>query len=630
MRRIATGALALAVVVATFSSASAAPPFSASERTRDDVRLDVYGWLEMFDLARRALALPEDPAARAALPTRADVNAAGSLPTIVTIYHRDQPMIWGVGETGDVRARILAAVDAIIADDDFAGYRSIDPAQIAITMAVIDDISPIKIKGNRAPRIEPGVHGLILDMGDHRTYLPGPVFVHKGWAVEADGRSDRREKILVELGELAGTGANGWKEHPLFRFRTESALQIAEDIKPELLYRGNQAITSYTVQDLQDAATRAGQYLLRSVDDDGRFVADMDPTHDVESDDATIDPYHHAKALYAIATLVRYSGQLATLEQARTPLRWLNERIQPLFLQPELLGVNYMGNAVTTTNAMSLMALAQLPRQQLEIVGVAQVNRLAHTLVDLQDDDGSFYPSYYHRLTHLRTSAKSTSVAAHATLALARYYGVNKTAEWIIAARRGADYLIEEFERTGDADPWSLQAVAEVDLQAPDEKLESAVFAMADGIMGEQYTPEDRDYLDYTGGFKNNRPPRTLSAALRAEALIAAFKVAKKAGKPTHELAERVLMATAFLLNAQYHVGNGYYLRRPEEAYGAVRYSLIDPTIDVDEISHAMIVYCQAFDVLWERSQGPGAPDLPDDDNDTTRGDETATTETGP
>ena len=97
---------------------------------------------------------------------------------------------------------------------------------------------------------------------------------------------------------------------------------------------------------------------------------------------------------------------------------------------------------------MTLLVLTTMPPKVIEELGTARVNRLADYLAILQNDRGRFFPTYFHKIFDFMPKKVPYYLDGPAVFALARYYQVNPNIDWLIAARAGATWQIEQFRKT--------------------------------------------------------------------------------------------------------------------------------------------------------------------------------------
>ncbi|MCZ7586737.1 MAG: hypothetical protein M5R36_27260 [Deltaproteobacteria bacterium] len=464
-----------------------------------------------------------------------ELPEVGDLPVFVTVFYKASPMIWGVGTEGTTRDRILTACGMILRNPVFEKSYIVDKEKLVLKIDVMTrrQLVKMKSKGGGA-HVEPGVHGMMLQRGDRLFYQLPTDFIALGWEQPGDRARSRKLRMLSVLAEQAGLGSKGWRNGNVYRFRTVSFLQEAPDYVPLPLYRGFPSQKKYSVQDIQDAALQAGRHLLQNVQPSGRFRYEYDPFTDDASGFLEYNPTYHATGLYALSVLFQYSKRLEIIEQTKPPLLWMLRRLEAPLMEPEAAHVAFFGNARTDASAMTLLALTAMPSKVIEELGVARVNRLAYYLTLTARDDGRVYPTYFHKLLGFVPERPPFYLEGLTLLALTRYYQTNKNVEWLLAARKLAAKQIADFDAGGRADTWTVQALADMWRIEKDGRYAEACFRIADAILKAQFTNDRRPYADYVGGYDVAVPPRVFSAAIRAEALIAAYRLARTwAERPT-------------------------------------------------------------------------------------------------
>lgn len=566
------------------------------------ISLTIFQKLAMTNLARRALDVYPDFEKLSKLESASPIPETGGQPIFVSVFHKAKPMIWGVGLEGDSRRRLLKAVLQIMENPDYAAHYLVNRERNAIKIDILTRLTPVKLdKRGKGSAIEPGVHGLVLQKGEQLFFQLPTDYLTLGWESEKTrGRRRRKLRMLAELSRQAGVASKGWRNLNLYRFRTLSFLQEAPDYAPVKLYRGRAVISRFSAQDLQDAALQIGRHLLNHVEATGRFRSRYDPIRNETVGWLDYDAADHAGALYSLSILFQYSKRLEIIDQTKPPLFWLIRHMKTPLMEDGATGVSLFGTATLPATAMTLLALTKMPKLVMERLGAVRVNRLAAFLTLMQKEDGGFLPTYHHKLLGWAPKKVPSGLDGLGLLALAEYYRVNPNVEWLRAAKRAAQRGIRAFEAGGKADPWTVRGLASLWKSDPDPRYADACLRMADQLVEQQYTRNRRPYADYIGGFDNARPPNTLSAAQRTQALVAAAAVAEDRGIDSKKYRRAVLRAAGFLLNAQVNKRNSYYLTLPEENYGALRNSPVDNALSLDAMSQGLAALCMAFDVQTE------------------------------
>jgi hypothetical protein len=203
----------------------------------------------------------------------------------------------------------------------------------------------------------------------------------------------------------------------------------------------------------------------------------------------------------------------------------------------------------------------------------------------LQRKDGSFHTRYRLRPNDPPGIA-SLYYPGEAILGLARLYDVTRDKRLLVAARRGADFLIasQRAMHTLPADAWLMQALEALYNVGREKHYADHALALAAAMVAEQYTDADAD--GYAGGFGPG-PPRVTPAASRAEGLVAAYRLARRTGDARASSIAAALKASArFQLTRQLTSENNASARNPARAAGGFFEGATEPWVRIDFVQH--------------------------------------------
>jgi len=568
--------------------------------------------LAMFSLVREALSLYPDMRRILEVPDDPDLPDICDRPVVVTILRENNPPVWGVGSQGCIRESLLRAVYQLTQDENFQRFYMLDLSKITVRIDILYSRKQLDLTDLSKVRVEPGIHGLILQNGDQLTFQPPYAFLYYSWEEEKRGRgirTRRLEKQLDYLSEAAEVGEGNWRDYPIYRFLTISFLQHRPDFVPLRVFRDASLIKNFRSSQIGRAAIDAGRYLDKTFNyHSQRFRYRFNPVTLEKSSYTTYNSVLHAGTVYGMVSLYKASQKEEFFNVTHSSMDYLIKRISPPLLEPELLCVKRSYVAQLGTSALTLIALSELPEKLLSNIGIPRINRLARFISEMQESDGRFYNFYWQRLIGYMPQKQSAYFAGESLLALVRYYKINPNVEWLHAARSAADFQIKEFERTGKPNTWTIQGLAELHEIDPQHRYAEACFAMADYLLRHQWgNPLKKRrviYPDYRGGFDNTTPPRTADTARRLEALLAAHRLAFQMDKDTSFYEKSILAATYFILQNQYRRDNIYWIKLPDQVRGAFRNGLIDPEIRMDTCQHAIVALTGAYDVAYMRETG--------------------------
>src|SRR6185369_14493812 len=133
-------------------------------------------------------------------------------------------------------------------------------------------------------------------------------------------------------------------------------------------------------------------------------------------------------------------------------------------------------------------------------------------------------------------------------------------------------------------DAWLPQALEDLYEVAPVRRYLDHAIRLAEVMIEDQY--DENDGAEYAGGFGPG-PPRSTPAASRAEGLVSAYRLARKAFDPRASKIGDALRASAkFQLAQQFTAANSGALKNSRRALGGFRESLESSKIRIDFVQH--------------------------------------------
>jgi len=347
-----------------------------------------------------------------------------------------------------------------------------------------------------------------------------------------------------------------------------------------------------TPDQLLSSATLGGDYLIRSIDDSGRFIYEYDPETDEVSD--SYNMLRHAGTVYAMLELYDQTQNPALLTAAQKGLKFLLKNIKSCkFNEQEYLClIDEEGDVKLGGNALSIIAFTEYTKimnkyfdaedtgWELQSITENTAYNLADWIVATQKNDGEFTA---HK-TNPEGTYSSTFVSEYypgeAILALLRLYAMDPSAtnnpdKYLDAAQKGADWLItvRDKKKTIDSiahDHWLLYGLNELYRLRPNQIYLDHAWKIVDAI--EKLQGE-------TGGFYD--PPRSTPTATRSEALVSAYRLAvySKTNSRLDEILKILDRAIAFELRTQLTDKNS-------RAFGGFGESLKNQTVRIDYVQH--------------------------------------------
>ena len=563
--------------------------------------------VSVFGLARKALALYPDMEKALNIPLEKDLPQICDREIFVTIFHEGCPQITGVGTYGCTQERILRAVVNLTNNPKFKKYYLLTLESAALKVDILTYRKHLDMdKSLRKINVEPGMHGLLLQDGERMFYQLPSDYIHFGWEPDDKGKHLKQRRLKMQLrhlGKQAGLGGGAYKNYPIYRIKTRSYLQHRPDLVAVPLYRANLLQKNYIASDMARGAAEAGNWLINNIEPTGRFRYNYNPTTGKLSSFLDYDAARHAGTVYSLMRLYNQSLEPKYLERGAAAMEFLKRHLKAPLLEPNLLAIRnpIAGGYKLSTAAMTLIALCEFPDEQFAKIGQETTNKLARFLLKMQLDNGDFYSRYYKKLAGFKPNKKDVATQGDALLALVRYYNKNTNVDWLEAARKAAENQIALFRETNKPDFWTVVALAELYEADPNTNYATAAFEMADEIMEHQYI--DSKYSDYNGGFDYSRPPRTIHAASRAQALSAVSRICWLLGKDCKKYDDAIILTARFLLWNQYRNENSYFIPMPDSAAGAVKGGLVDQNIRMDYCQQAILALIGAYRVAIQKQK---------------------------
>lgn len=335
---------------------------------------------------------------------------------------------------------------------------------------------------------------------------------------------------------------------------------------------------------LQQAAADGGDYLARSVKQDGQFIYRYDPLTDSEPGGYNLP--RHAGTIFAMYQLYDATHEPKLHVSGQRALAWLLQQVRPAKDNPQLAIVaqEEEDGKVTASlggSALTIIAICQYTRATGDRSHLATAQRLADWICHTQADDGSFTLHKHNVESGQSFDFSSEYYPGEATLALAMLYGLVQSPQYLDAADKAASYLILVRDRDkAIPDHWLMQGLDQLHRHRPKAIFLDHASRLARQIIAEQHGPDKP--AAWVGGWY--RPPRSTPASIRVEGLCAAWRLARDFNRPDDAaaIAASVRSAMAFLLPMQYgspsvqavsagDASHASAVRNPDRAHGGVR-----------------------------------------------------------
>ncbi|MCZ6601478.1 MAG: tetratricopeptide repeat protein [Planctomycetota bacterium] len=413
-----------------------------------------------------------------------------------------------------------------------------------------------------------GVHGIRFQWDEETAVLLPGEFMEKDWDTVYQVIRAVRGRLGVPVGQEAGIVAD--------RFYSISFAGSGPSGEPVRMLRMNRQDITLDSNAIEAAYAAGADWLLRSLKSDGSFRYLYNAvTDEVE---AGYNLARHAGTTLALFKLADALERKDLRDGGQRALENILARAEEMEGQR---GLALEGGRVGPT---ALLVIAALEGEVKDEV----LRSLGEFLLDRQRSSGRFDPIQL-VMGGPRRSKWGPGQAVLALILLHRRLG---DARYLDAARKGADYIVEERE-TDDGfilDHWFVQAAEEIDPYLHDERYARYAYRIAEKLAGYVVTPETASYPDWVGGFSGWGQEPTGAASLGMfEALVSAYRLSRRRGAPRSDFRAAAKLCAEFALRLQIRSETAFYLPSPESAIGGFRQGLASPRIRIDGVQHAAL-----------------------------------------
>ena len=362
------------------------------------------------------------------------------------------------------------------------------------------------------------------------------------------------------------------------------------------LLDGRRTPDAGALAELARARAAAGARWLAGVArEDGSFLYIYDPETD-QYDREDYNEVRHAGTTYSLFTAYSVSGDAAVLDAAEGGARYIEENSVRAEGFP---GRAYLYGDQMKLGGQALAIVALLERRR--VLEDTTYDDLIGDLADfmagmeLPDQPGRYYQSYLADPNELSLEPDSDYYPGEALLAFTRLAEQFPDGPYLESATRAAAYLV--YERDGDVpaagavpreDHWLTMALSELYRLDPRDEYRDVAYLQADTMIRNQHGTDGPPMR--IGGSSLQAPINYTSSATKAEAIVAAWALARFAGDDDGEerFAAGARRNLQFQLRVQYTAANTQLFPRPEGAVGAWGKDAVDPWIRIDFVQHNM------------------------------------------
>lgn len=353
---------------------------------------------------------------------------------------------------------------------------------------------------------------------------------------------------------------------------------------------GRRPIDERALAGLALSRARLGaRWLTLVVRPDGSFFYKYRP----ESDSFEARDYNeirHAGTTYSLFQSVEVDGDAALRATAERAARYIDRASIPA---PDGSGRAYVREGTTKLGGQALALVALLERRR--VVDDTRYDRLireqARFLRSLErrDEPGRYFQSYRPAGNRRLPVPASDYYPGEALLALIRLAQHFPRAGYREDAIRAGDFLARQEMRRPELleNHWLAMAFGELHRLAPKAQYREVVYRQADSMRSHQHTARD-EHPERIGAPTNRRPINYTSSATKAEALVAAWALARHLDDPaaTRRFSLAARRNVQFQLRVQHTPATSRGYSRPRRLAWAWGQDAFNPYVRIDFVQH--------------------------------------------
>ncbi len=531
---------------------------------------------------RAAVAGKERPAA----PDLAGVPL-GPGPLHVTLWVRGRAVarVTGTGanlaQAVDDAARALADHPGLAKRGRWSGRLKVD--RVA-AVGTLPSEHPFLV----ALSVVPGQDGLRRGTGpDGLTLLPDDFILNDrfGSAPLLPGLREVRFGLDAAWALERLSGATGALERVVLESWIESGRGALAVVK------GNTPLPPAGAAGFAEAATHAGECLVKLLHKDGRFTYVYEALRHRRSGTSDASLPRHAGAVYGLAQLYAHTGHKRYKAAAARAAGWLTG---------VAMGSCGPHRCVTTrpqaklgSSALTLIALLEYQLLTRDERFAEPARALAELVLAWQRPGGDFHHVYHRNREAIDPGPNLMFASEQAALGLLMAHEVFGEERFLAAAERALgyltgpkyDYFLGWF--TFGADHWTCIAAERAWPRLKHPRYLEFCAGYASFVGRLQFDDSEPAYEGHYG-FTGIMVPQAPATAGFTEAIVATYLLSKHHGEPDEALRGQAVAALEALRRDQLRTDNDYLVRNRRQALGAIRRSLVQQDVRVDFLQHSI------------------------------------------
>ncbi len=577
----------------------------------------------------------------------------GPAPLTVTLWAAGARLARATGRGADLAEAVRDAGESLTSHPKLSGRR-IAGGRLVVDRAVALKPLPTSLAPALSLSVDPGVDGLVSVVGGRtRTLLPSDLVEQQrfgvapivpgvpelrlgldaAWALErlgAEGLHRLRTEQWAEVEELSTPeerAARGGAPVPVALTLRSNLDAEASALRASLASLAPHERMARRAPDFERAAHRAGLYLTRHINADGRFDYQYFPyTNTVtQPGGSAYSLPRHAGAIYGLALLYEADPRPAYRDTAERAVEWLRAQASPAcggWLRGALCIPLAGQQEVTLGNsALSALALLTHARATGDERHISFTRGLLSFLAHMQRADGDFFHSYSLAdgayMPQERAMFASEQAALAFTLAAQRWPGEG----WLERAERALDALTAlKYERDFlsrffyGADHWTCLAASAAWPLLKHRRYLDFCLGYSRFLQRLQYRArlgEGDESFDGHYGFGFFSPPQAPATGGFGEGVMATLALARAHGVRPEEVSDIYDQAHAgleALTRDQIRPENRWPFPDAARVEGAIRRSLVESEVRVDFVQHSACALLMSRGLVAPLSPPHSAP----------------------
>ena len=569
----------------------------------------------------------------------------------VTLFEEGNKLIRFGSKRATLRETLERIVSMLRKNKSFENFHISDSSKCRILFEYIisrRELSYYKIHSRKfdSLRFEPGIDGIELNDGKKSYYFMPTDAVsesHMGFktALNSVLRKTPIAKITNKISERIKLLAlqKDWK---FYLINTRAFVSYKDECIP--LYRGNVMYNEFDFDILVNQFERSANWLIKNMQDDGRFLYYYDCSEDSTKDhehptrpenDRYYNDLRHCGGAITLIRAYSHTGDKKFIDAAKRALDFTVTTAKEHIVEGKTAyHAYYNQKSKLGGSGMALVAMMQYRIATGEKIYDEYIKGFARHILSRMTPEGEFmgyyiHPSYQNGEPLLNMSDKermetfSFYYPGEALLGLglfANHFKDDEELKNLVVEKTkvAMDWIVDERPKRYShlftplpSDAWLMQAIEEW-ADYPDfikQNHLNFVYNDAKEMMKRMYKRDDSPYIDYEGGMYYEYGDHYYPDGARCEGLIASYYLARKTGE--NELAQEILDACKKAAMCQFHLFNceraNYSHKKPSKSLDSIRFKATRQWVRVDSIQH---VACFFIRLYWTSHKMSNLPVL--------------------